>query len=230
MNVKSFFFALTIAVSTGGILIDAHKANALNWTVSNQQGTSVSSSGYFGQSFTPSNLGANGLGSAPTSGSAYLQDFSLGSNSTGKLYIFSSQYTGNTSSLATYSGSDLIGVSNVSTSGIYQFSLGGLLLPNVNSTYYDYEDGLISSVKFSSSNPYSGGIAYSTASPSSAYGAVLSFDLNFSANLATATAVPWNFSPESGLALGLPLFITLRMLKKRKALKNSTRELQEIIN
>ena len=38
-----------------------------------------------------------------------------------------------------------------------------------------------------------------------------------------ATAVPFEFSPGQGIALGLPLFIGLRMLKKRRALKNSTR-------
>ena len=46
----------------------------------------------------------------------------------------------------------------------------------------------------------------------------------------TATSVPFEFSQTEGIALGLPLFIGLRMLKKRKALKNSTRELQEIKN
>ena len=45
-----------------------------------------------------------------------------------------------------------------------------------------------------------------------------------------ATAVPWDFSPNEGVALGLPLFIGLRMLKKRRALKNSTREVQQMIH
>lgn len=46
---------------------------------------------------------------------------------------------------------------------------------------------------------------------------------------AAPTAVPFEFSPSQGIALGLPLFIGLRMLKKRRALKKSTREVQEIV-
>lgn len=36
-----------------------------------------------------------------------------------------------------------------------------------------------------------------------------------------ATAVPFDFSPSQGIVLGLPLFISLRMLKKRMASKKS---------
>lgn len=46
---------------------------------------------------------------------------------------------------------------------------------------------------------------------------------------AVPTAVPFEFSPGQGVALGLPLFIGLRMLKKRRALKKSTREVQEMV-
>lgn len=227
MKFKKFIFAFSVAVSTGITLSDTHKANALTWTVSNQSGTLNSGSAYFGQSFRPSNLGSASSGSPPANGSAYLQDFSFGSNSTGKLYIFSSQYSSTPAQLATYSGSGLIGVSNVATSGIYQFGSGGLLLPDVNSTYYAYNDGNISYVKFSSSNPYSGGNAYSTINSNSTYITASNVDINFSANFSAATPVPWNFSPESGLALGVPLFLGMRMLKKRRALKNNTREAHE---
>ena len=40
--------------------------------------------------------------------------------------------------------------------------------------------------------------------------------------------VPFDFSPSQGIALGLPLFIGLRMLKKRRALKNSTRKVHDL--
>lgn len=49
-------------------------------------------------------------------------------------------------------------------------------------------------------------------------------------NSAPATEVPFEFNPGQGVALGLPLFIGLRMLKKRRALKKSNSELKEIIN
>lgn len=39
----------------------------------------------------------------------------------------------------------------------------------------------------------------------------------------------FEFSPSQRIALGLPLFIGLRMIKKRRALKNSTREVQQTI-
>lgn len=41
-------------------------------------------------------------------------------------------------------------------------------------------------------------------------------------------AVPWNIEPGQGIALGLPLFIGLRMLKKRMA-NNSKSEVQEMV-
>ncbi len=52
--------------------------------------------------------------------------------------------------------------------------------------------------------------------------------ITFSATPASA-AVPWDFSPTQGVALGLPLFIGLRMLKKRRALKKSQSEVHEMI-
>ncbi len=42
-------------------------------------------------------------------------------------------------------------------------------------------------------------------------------------------AVPWEFNPTEGVALGLPLFIGLRVLKKRRALKKSQSEVHEMI-
>ncbi len=55
-------------------------------------------------------------------------------------------------------------------------------------------------------------------------------DLNGTKFTAASATVPFDFSPSQGIALGLPLFIGLRMLKKRRALKKSTREVQEINN
>lgn len=45
-----------------------------------------------------------------------------------------------------------------------------------------------------------------------------------------SAAVPFNFSPEQGVVLGLPLFIGLRMLKKRMALRKSKVTVEEVIN
>ena len=45
-----------------------------------------------------------------------------------------------------------------------------------------------------------------------------------------ATAVPWEFSPVQGAALGLPLFIGLRMLKRKIASKRTTSKFTKAIS
>jgi len=61
-------------------------------------------------------------------------------------------------------------------------------------------------------------------SSSEIYDAASNQDYSNHSNIATFTAttaaVPFEFSPEQGLALGTPIFISLGMLKKKLALKN----------
>ncbi len=96
----------------------------------------------------------------------------------------------------------------------------------MSSQFYAYTDARFSS-SFSNTNPYSGGSAF--VSGGGNFVNYSSLDWNFSATFTDAStqAVPFEFSPTEGIALGLPLFMGLRMLKKRRALKNSTREVHD---
>lgn len=225
MNVKNFFFALNVAVSTVIALTDTHKASALTWSIGTSLGASTSPNYYHGQSFTPTVLGPSGSGTPGAT--AYLQSFTFGPSSSGNLYIYSNPYNGTPSGLI--SGSGLIGVSSTAdNSGTYNFGNGGLLLSSVSSQFYAYTDSSFNSL-YRSTNPYPGG--YYFYSSGGNFSANPAFDWNFSANFkdTPTQAVPWNIEPGQGVALGLPLFIGLRMLKKRRALKKSTREVQQTI-
>ena len=209
MKIKHFCLALNLA-TIGIIATNTPKASALTWTTGINSAT-ISDSEYPGQSFTPNLQGNAGSGTSPSNGSALLNSFSLGPNSTGLLYIFSSAYTGSPNGLA--SGSNKLGVSSPAVSGTYSFN-GGLLLPDVTSKYYAYADSQYT-IQYTSDNPYNGGNElasfvgnYSTVPDS----------LNFSANFSSAS-VPWNFSPSEGIVLGVPLFIGLRILKRKRALR-----------
>lgn len=224
-NVKNFFFAFTVAVATGITLSDPHKASALTWTIGTSSATGYANNLYPGQSFTPNILEPSGSG-APGS-TAWLQSFTFGPNSSGNLYIYSTEYNGTPGGLA--SGSGLIGVSSPAVNGNYNFGNGGLLLPDVSSTFYAYTNSQFSS-SVDVTDSYSGGSLYFANSSSSYFGTLLVYDWNFQASFADARtqAVPWNVEPGSGLALGLPLFIGLRILKKRRALKKSKSEVHEM--
>ncbi len=78
-----------------------------------------------------------------------------------------------------------------------------------------------------------GGLTYAGGEKLEFYQGNILIDVVVGSNTMTyspGTPVPFEFNSTEGIALGFPLFIGLRMLKKRKALKNSTRELPEIIN
>lgn len=152
-----------------------------------------------------------------------MQNFTFGPSSSGNLYIYSNRYNGTPSGLSL--GSGLVGVSSAAdNSGTYNFGNGGLLLSSMSSQFYAYTDRIFSSSS-STTNPYSGGSLYYTITTSMKFNNASNFDWNFSATFTdTPTqAVPWNIEPGLGVALGLPLFIGLRMLKNRRALKKSTR-------
>ncbi|MEH1930586.1 hypothetical protein [Nostoc sp.] len=217
-------FLLVLGLTAIGLTTASKKANALTWTIGTNSGMSTSVNYYHGQSFTPNVSGPSGLGTPGATVS--LQSFTFGSSSSGNLYIYSNQYSGTPSGLS--SGSGLIGVSSMAVNGTYNFGNGGLLLSSVSSPFYAYTDSSISSLV--GSNSYSGGSAYFTSNSSSIFANSSTLDWNFSATFTdTPTqAVPWNIEPRLGVALGLPLFIGLRMLKKRRALKNSSRKVHDL--
>ena len=223
MELKQFSCVLGLAI--GIITSYIPKASALTWT----SGINTATTNYTefpGQSFTPNLQGNAGSGTSLSSGSAFLNSFSFGSNSTGILYIFSSPYTGTPQSITSYTGVNKLGVSSAAVNGTYSFN-GGLLLPDVTSKYYAYSDTSYT-IQYSSGNPYNGGQETYATSSNSTY-STANDSLNFSANFSSPSAsVPFEFSPTEGIALGLPLFIGLRMLKKRRALKNSSREVHDL--
>ncbi len=69
-----------------------------------------------------------------------------------------------------------------------------------------------------------------TSTGSSFNQAYYNFDLNGTKFTAASATVPFDFSPSQGVVLGLPLFIGLRMLKKHRALKKSTRKVHDLQN
>ncbi len=212
MKIKHFCLALGLA-TIGIIATNTPKASALTWTTGMNDAMSNFTT-YPGQSFTPNQQGNAGSGTSPSNGSALLNSFSLGSNSTGLLYIFSSAYTGTPANLASYSGSNKLGVSSAAVSGTYSFN-SGLLLPDVTSQYYAYADSQYM-VKFTNNSSVVGNLFFSNGSTSTYTQGSGYF--NFSANFSSAS-VPWNFSPSEGIVLGVPLFIGLRMLKRKRALR-----------
>lgn len=218
--------SLTLGLAGLCVLQQVSSARALSYTTSNSAGTSSSGQGYFGQSFTPSIQGNAGTGTAPSSGNVFLNSFSFGGVNTasgiagGYLYIFANQFTGTPEQLAT---SSYYAKSNLASGGVWTFSGNGVDL-SVNSTYYAYEDGLIPSIGYSDTNPYSGGIIDGVGTAGENFSAntvaYANYDSNFTATYtASVTAVPWEFNPAQGVVLGLPLFLGLRILNKRKLRK-----------
>lgn len=115
------------------------------------------------------------------------------------------------------------------------YSLDNVLQSNV----YTNSTGNISEFELYANNPSYSAYDYGKfllESPSPGNLNVVSYNSNRYGGSASAgsitfspTAVPFEFSPGQGIALGLPLFIGLRMLKKPKALKKRTR-VHEMIN
>lgn len=218
-------FLLVLGLTAIGLTTASKKASALTWTIGSSPSPYNSPPyAYPGQSFTPN---VSGSGSGTPGATAELQSFTFGPNSSGNLYIYSNPYSGTPSGLS--SGSGLVGVSSAAVNGTYNFGNGGLLLSSVSSPFYAYTNSSFSS-SYTTTDLYSGGSFYYTTSASSPFSNVSSYDWNFSATFTdTPTqAVPWNIEPGQGIALGLPLFIGLRMLKKRRALKSSTREVHDL--
>ena len=116
------------------------------------------------------------------------------------------------------------------------FSFGGGLALNSNATYYAYSDTNYSGKGFNvySSSVYkingSGVTSYSNNNPSNGFGSANGarrFDATFDN---ASPGVPWEFSPVSGIALGVPLFIGLRILKKRAARKSTASKANETVS
>lgn len=234
-------YTLALGLAGLGVLQQVTPAHALAWEIGNstQTGFLQSSGVSFGQSFDTSVLGGSGVGTA--SSPASITSWSFYSNaaptSGGDLYIFSTPYTGTVTALKSTT-TNLIGKSNTGTYNAanltYSYDFGsGLHLPN-SGKYYAYSDAAFPAGRlhyFSSTTTYDGSTLgrWTASSTSSTFtNQETLFDAKFQANF-TSTPVPFEFSPTQGVVLGLPLFIGLRMLKKRMALKKSKSEIHEMI-
>lgn len=140
--------------------------------VENTAGTSVTAfGGIFGHSFT-----------TPTGGPWVNIRFNFinGSDNAvaaGGLYALSQQYSGTPNSLST-STTGFLGFTNVISAGQWQFS--GLTL-NPGTQYFFYMDNFTTeTLKFSLTNPYTGGLGYNAVGPTTNYLTIgPNFDLNF---------------------------------------------------
>jgi len=204
MKIKRFFLALgltTIGSAASIFLpIATLPANALTWTLNNVA---------FGDGGT-----ATGTFDYNATNNTYSN---INVSVTGPLYNGAVGSTGNTVTFAP-GNENVFGTTSPSTVSVCYGAICALSDP-----YFTFA--------FNSPLTNAGG-SVSEVSPSR-YGVLAGLTTPATSSPAVQgsfTAVPFEFNPGQGILLGLPSFIAFRTLKKRKALKKSNQELQEIIN
>lgn len=115
-----------------------------------------------GQAFSPAVIGNDGAGSPPAAGPVVLVSFGIGfvdPVDAGTIYIFDRPYTLLPSALSgvAVGGSEgLLGTSADVSGGVWTFD-PGLLLPDVNATYFAYLDGALANYR---AYEVAGGLGY----------------------------------------------------------------------
>ena len=206
-------------------VIASKPAYSLTFTIGNDySATSVGSATLYGQTFTPS-VGGNAadtnftIVSSQNPSTVYLNSFTFNDTS----------YNTLPATIGIYNSSGSLITSSILKSN-YTYNFDGNKPLNFTQKYFAFSTTRIASGSYSAAvGGYSGGarLLNNSTPPGSEGSANLKFYATLSDSSAT-TAVPFEFNPEQGIALGLPLFIGLRMLKKRRALKNSTRSVHDL--
>ena len=128
----------TVTIASISINVDAASAFSIGNSTSSTTFTDVP-----GQSFSSSVVGNAVVSTSPTSGSVFLTEFEIGFVNrvdSGGLFVFDQEYTGTPADLSklTVGGSEgLLGRSFSVSDSIWDFGQG-LLLSNVNATYFAY--------------------------------------------------------------------------------------------
>ena len=215
------FIAVLSCLAT---VIALEPAYSLTYTIGNNfSAGSVSTTALYGQSFTPS-VGGNaadtnfGIVASQNPSTVYLNSFTFNDPS----------YNTLPATIGIYDSSGSLITSSISKSNS-TYNFDGSTSLNYTQKYSAFSTTRIASAGYFVGTGYpGGGRLISNSTPP---GSESSFDLRFSATFSDSSAtqaVPWNVEPGQGVALGLPLFIGLRMLKKRRALKNSTRKVHDL--
>lgn len=164
---------------------------------SNGPAVSFTTVDFVGQSFTTPNDGTADLMTNFT----WLDDSGLPMGA-GQVYVFSQEYTGVPSGLA--SGAGLLGVSNTFAGGSYAFSTSINLNPN---TEYWVYTSTAQQVGVTFSNAYGAGDFFDSPGSGSAYTKDTSFEDAAFAVTATAVPEPSTYAAFAGVAaLGLALW------------------------
>lgn len=220
--------ALTFAI-IGATLLSLSVSNAASaFTVGQTSTSNGNFSSARGQSFTLSDIGPNGSGPAPTSGTALLNSIKFAFQNAGNLtattvYLYNilptlANLNTGTGALAVSSGfSDTVSDSTFSGARSRTFSFSGVSL-DVSTQYFalfSQDQTLLTGFP----NPYISGFLWSNNGTNN-LGASFA-DVAFVAD-ATPTAVPFGFTPLPGLAAAWGVRAVRRKLQTKKQLSKVT--------